>query len=188
MCVTVNDDQIIELFWQRNESAIDEMDAAYGRRLHSLSDHILDNYEDAQECVSDTYLRTWNSIPPKRPQFFFGYIATICRRLSLNRLDWRMAEKRNAEIVSLTQEMELCIPDKMMEAKLNGRELGKILNEFLGTLSQESRVIFLRRYWYADTVSEIAQCYGFSESKVKMQLRRTRDKLAGYLAKEGIAV
>ena len=186
--MTVDDAKIIELFWLRDESAISETDAAYGCKLHALSNNILRNHEDAEESVSDTYLRTWNTIPPQRPKFFFGYIATICRHLSLNRLDWRMAAKRNAQVVSLTQEMEMCIPDRMLEAKMTGKEIGKLLNQFLDSLSQQSRVIFLRRYWYVDTVSEIADRYGMSESKVKMQLSRTRSKLSAFLEKEGITV
>ena len=184
----MEDAKIIELFWQRNEDAIRQTDAAYGRKLHMLSNNILRSLEDAEESVSDTYMRTWETIPPQRPKYFFAYLAAICRHLSLNKLDWRLAAKRNVEVVSLTQEMELCIPDRMLDAKMEGRELGRILNAFLGSLSQESRVIFLRRYWYVDTVAEIAARYGMTESKVKMQLSRTRSKLSAFLEKEGITV
>lgn len=184
----MEDTKIIELFWQRNEDAICKTDAAYGRKLHILADRILNSREDAEESVNDTYLKTWESIPPHRPKYFFAFLASVCRHLSLNRLDWNLASKRNAEVVSLTQEMELCIPDRMVEARVAGRELGKLLNLFLDSLPQESRVIFLRRYWYVDTVSEIAARYGMTESKVKMQLSRTRSKLAAFLEKEGITV
>ena len=184
----MNDDQIIELFWQRNESAIDEMDAAYGRRLHTLSDHILDNYEDAQECVSDTYMKTWDTIPPQRPNYFFAYLAKICRHFALGVLDWKNAAKRKGEVVALTQEMAACIPDPQHERRLEGEELGKILNRFLESLSYESRVIFLRRYWYLDSIAEISEGLGITQSKVKTQLHRTRAKLHAFLAKEGSAV
>ena len=184
----MEDAKIIELFWQRNEDAIRQTDSAYGRKLHMLSNNILRSLEDAEECVSDTYMRTWQTIPTQRPKYFFAYLAAICRHLSLNKLDWRLAAKRNVEVVSLTQEMELCIPDRMLDEKMEGRELGRILNAFLGSLSQESRVIFLRRYWYVDTVAEIAARYGITESKVKMQLSRTRSKLSAFLEKEGITV
>jgi len=184
----VEDAKIIALFWNRDEDAICQTDATYGRKLHSLSNRILDDRRDAEESVNDTYLKTWESIPPHRPKHFFAFLASICRHLSLNKLDWNLAEKRNAQIVSLTQEMELCIPDRMVDAKMAGKEIGKLLNQFLDSLPQESRVIFLRRYWFVDTVAEIAARYGMTESKVKMQLSRTRRKLAAFLEKEGITV
>jgi len=184
----VTDVQIIELYWARDEQAIKETDLVYGRRLHHLADRIVSNFEDAQECVSDTYLKTWDTIPPKRPEYFFAYIAKICRNFALGVLDWKSAAKRKGEVVSLSAEMEACIPDPQHERKLEGQELGEILNRFLESLSVENRVIFLRRYWYLDTTREIAERYGFTESKVKTTLHRTRAKLHAFLAKEGIRV
>ena len=184
----MEDAKIIALFWERNEQAVQETDAAYGRKLYVLSNHILNNREDAEESVSDTYMETWKTIPPKHPKYFYAFLAAICRNLSLNRLDWRMAAKRNAEVVALTQEMELCIPDNRSNDELDRRELRRILESFLESLSGESRLIFLRRYLYVDTVAEIAARYGISESKVKTQLHRTRTRLRTYLAKEGIRV
>ena len=184
----MTDAQIIELYWKRNEDAIKETDHAYGSKLHYLAQRIVQDFEDAQECVSDTYLKTWETIPPKRPEYFFAYIAKICRNFALGVLDWKSAAKRKGEVVALTQEMEACIPDPQHERKLEAEELGEILNRFLGSLSSENRVIFLRRYWYLDSVAEIARRYGFSESKVKTQLHRTRSKLHAFLAKEGITV
>lgn len=184
----MEDEKIIELYWARNEDAIRETDTAYGRKLHVLSNRILHRREDAEESVSDTYMRAWKSIPPQRPQYFFAFLAAICRRLSLNRLDWNTAAKRNAAVVSLTGEMELCIPDAAQQAAMEGKELGRLLNGFLETLSRESRLIFLRRYWYVDSIAEIAARYGMTESKVKMQLSRTRAKLRAYLEKEDIFV
>lgn len=184
----MEDTQIIALFFERNEQAVKETDRAYGRKLYVLSNNILNNREDAEESVSDTYMETWRTIPPKHPTYFYAFLASICRNLSLNRLDWRMAAKRNAEIVALTQEMETCIPDKRQEAEFDRRELRRILERFLESLPKESRLIFLRRYLYVDTVAEIAARYGISESKVKTQLHRTRTKLYHCLAKEGISV
>ena len=184
----MTDVQIIELYWARNEAAIQETDLRYGKKLHHLADKIVQNFEDAQECVSDTYLKTWDTIPPKRPEYFFAYIAKICRNFALGVLDWKSAAKRKGEVVSLTAEMEACIPDPQHERKLEGQELGEILNRFLESLSVENRVIFLRRYWYLDTTREIAERYGFTESKVKTTLHRTRTKLHAFLAKEGIRV
>ena len=184
----MTDAQIIELYWNRNEDAIKETDLVYGRKLHHLADKIVQNHEDAQECVSDTYLKTWDTIPPQRPNYFFAYLAKLCRNFALGVLDWKSAAKRKGEVVSLTQEMETCIPDPQHERRLEGQELGEVLNRFLETLSYDSRVIFLRRYWYLDTVAEIANRYGMTESKVKTQLHRTRSKLHAFLEKEGIRV
>ena len=184
----MEDAKIIELFLNRQEDAIRETDAAYGRRLFGLSNNILRSYEDSEECVNDTYLKTWDAIPPRRPNHFFGFLASICRNLSLNRLDWKDAAKRKAEVVALTEEMALCIPDPGNDRQLEGKELGRLLNAFLASLPKESRMIFVRRYWYVDTISQIALRYGITESKVKMQLSRTRDKLRVFLKKEGIAV
>ena len=184
----MEDTQIIELYWARNEKAIAETDRAYGRQLHALANRILQNREDAEENVSDTYMRTWETVPPQRPRFFSAFLSKICRNLALDRLDWRNAAKRNAEVVALTQEMELCIPDGGYDRKMEGREIGRVMEAFLNTLPKESRLIFLRRYLYVDTIGEIAKRYGISESKVKMQLHRTRAKLCTYLEKEGIHV
>ena len=128
------------------------------------------------------------TIPPQKPRHFFAYLAKICRNYALKKLDWKSASKRSAEVVSLTQEMETCIPDAARDRELESRELGQILDAFLRTLSEENQMVFLRRYWYVDTIAEIAVRYGISESAVQMRLNRTRSKLAAYLAKEGIKV
>ena len=184
----MTDSQIIALFWERNEDAIQETDAVYGRKLYAISDKILHSQQDAEESVSDTYMRAWDTIPPQRPNYFFAYLAKICRNCSLSRLQWNSAAKRNAEVVSLTQEMENCIPDRSYERKLEGEEIGRVLNAFLDSISLESRLIFMRRYWYTDSIAEIAARYNISQAKVKTQLHRTRNKLQLYLAKEGIYV
>lgn len=184
----MDDTKIIDLFWARNEDAIAQTDAAYGRRLHALANKILNNREDAEESVSDTYMKTWEIIPPRRPTHFYGFIASICRHLSFHKVDWKQAAKRNAEIVTLTAEMELCIPDISRDREMEAKEIGKALNAFLESLPKETRLIFLRRYWHVDTIAEIAARYDITQSKVKMQLSRTRDKLCAYLEKEGIQV
>ena len=184
----MDDAAILDLFWARNEDAIRETDRAYGRKLHVLSDRILCDREDARECVNDTYLKTWQIIPPQRPRQFYGFLASICRHLSFHRLDWRMAAKRNAEIVALTSEMELCIPDRSRERAMEGKEIGRTVDAFLAQLPKETRLIFLRRYWHLDTIAQIAARYGMTESKVKMQLSRTRAKLRAHLEGEGITV
>ena len=184
----MDDSKIIELFFARNEDAIKHTDDTYGRRLFRLADNIVHNDQDAEESVNDTYMKAWDTIPPQRPEHFFAYIAKICRNFALKRIDWQKAKKRNAEVVALTQEMENCIPDTYRDMEADERELGRILDAFLRTLTPENQMVFLRRYWYVDTIAEIAVRYGISESAVQMRLNRTRSKLAMYLAKEGIKV
>ena len=184
----MEDSKIIDLYWARDEAAIAQTDTAYGRKLHALANRILNNREDAEESVSDTYMKTWEIIPPQRPNHFYGFLASICRHLSLHKVDWRLASKRNAEIVALTEEMELCIPDTRRDAEWEDREIGRLMDAFLEALPRETRLIFLRRYWHMDSIASIAARYEITESKVKMQLSRTRSKLRRYLEQEGIKV
>lgn len=184
----MDDNQIIALFFSRDEDAIRQTDAAYGRKLYHLADNILRNDQDAEESVNDTYMKTWDSIPPQKPTHFFAYIARICRNFALKKLDWSNAQKRNGQIVELTMEMENCIPDKQQEYQMNTQELGRLLDAFLRTLTPKNREVFLRRYWFADSIGEIAVRYSISESAVQMRLNRSRNKLAEYLAKEGVRV
>ena len=152
----MDDGKIIDMFFARNEDAIRHTDAAYGRRLYHLADRIVENGQDAEESVSDTYLKAWNTIPPKRPEHFFAYIAKICRNFALKKVVWKNAQKRKAEVVTLTQEMENCIPDTYRDSAADARELGRILDAFLRTLTPDNQMVFLRRYWYVDTIAEIA--------------------------------
>ena len=122
------------------------------------------------------------------PTYFYAYLAKICRFVSFGRLDWKNAAKRKAEVVELTAEMELCIPDTRRDLELEDKEIGRVMDAFLEGLPRETRLIFLRRYWHADSIAEIAARYGITESKVKMQLSRTRSKLRTYLEREGIKV
>ncbi|MBR3751633.1 MAG: sigma-70 family RNA polymerase sigma factor [Ruminiclostridium sp.] len=182
----MNDHNIIELFFARDESAIGHTQDKYGTRLFTAASHILRNDQDAEESVSDTYLRAWETIPPQRPRHFFAYLAKICRNFALKKLDWNNAAKRRAEVITLTQELELCIPDRSRD--MDALELGQILDAFLRTLPQDNRLVFLRRYWFGDTIGEIAARYDLSESAVTMRLNRTRAKLRAHLEKEGIPV
>ena len=184
----MTDSQIVAMFWERSEYAIRQTDAVYGRRLFAASDKILHSRQDAEESVNDTYLKAWETIPPQRPNYFYAYLAKICRNFSLSRLQWNSAAKRNAHVVGLTKELEQCIPDTSHDTQMDSEEIGRVLNQFLGSLSLENRLIFMRRYWYADSIQEIADRYHISQSKVKTQLHRTRKKLQIYLQKEGIYV
>lgn len=184
----MEDSKIIELFFARNEDAIYYTEETYGRRLLSLADNIVKNREDAEESVNDTYWKAWDAIPPRRPNHLFAYLAKICRNLALNKLEWRGASKRNAEVVSLTAEMEMCVPDSTRDREMESKELGMILDNFLRSISAENRMVFMRRYWYVDTIAEISVRYGISESAVQMRLNRTKARLCTYLEKEGIKV
>lgn len=184
----LEDAQIIQCFWERDQAALQETAQKYGARLHQLAMRILGNREDAEECVSDTYLQAWRTIPPQRPEHLFAYLAKLCRFNAFGKLDWQNAKKRKAEIVELTAEMECCIPNPGEARRLEGAEIGRLLSSFLKELPKESRLIFLRRYWYADSILAISQRYGISESKVKTNLFRTRNKLRAYLEREGITL
>lgn len=184
----MDDGEIVKLYWQRDEQAITETDKAHGGKLYGLSFRIVGIREDAEESVSDTYMRAWTSIPPQRPTYLFAYLAKICRCLCFDRLDRLNAAKRKADVVTLTAEMESVIPDRSQERDMEDRELGQLLSRFLRTLPEESMVIFMRRYWYMDSIQEIAARCGVGESKVKTQLFRTRNKLRSFLEMEGITV
>lgn len=184
----MEDRQIIQLFWDRDDGAIPAAQERYGGRLQGLAERLLGNREDAEECVNDTWLNAWNAIPPERPVFLFTYLARVCRNLALGKLDWKGAKKRNADVVTLTAELEACIPDSQRERQVSGQEIGEALTAFLQGLPEEARLIFLRRYWYGEPVRDIARRYGWGESRVKMLLLRTRNKLRDYLEKEGISV
>lgn len=184
----MEDSKIMDLFLARNEDAIRNTADTYGRRLFALADNILKNDQDAEESVNDTYMRAWDTIPPQRPRHFFAYLAKICRHFALDKLDWKRAGKRKAEVVSLTQEMENCIPDPIRDRELAGEALGQLLDTFLKGLTPENRMVFMRRYWYFDTIAEIAVRFGISEAAVQMRITRTKAKLAAFLEKEGICV
>lgn len=184
----MEDEVIIELFWARDEMAIKNTALKFGGKLHQLAMKILYNHEDAEESVNDTYLTAWNTIPPKRPAYLFAYLAKICRLTAYGKLDWKTAKKRQAEIVELTAEMESCIPDASVETNAAGEEIGRLLNIFLAGLSEEKRLIFMRRYWFGDSISDISKRYGIGASKVKVSLLRTRNALKIFLEKEGLTV
>lgn len=182
----MEDTQIVDLFFSRDQQAIQQTDKKYGRLCYQIAWNILSSREDAEESVSDTYLKAWETIPPTRPVFFYAYLAKICRFLSMGKLDWNNAAKRKAEVVTLSDELACCIPDVSREQQLQSQELGALLNDFLGTLSDENRRIFLRRYWYGESIGEIAQRFRLGESNVKTKLMRTRNALRAFLEKEGV--
>ena len=184
----MEDRAIVALYWKRAETAILETKKQYGRLLFSISRGILRNEEDAEECENDTYLRAWDTIPPKRPEKLSAFLAKITRNLSLDRYDARHAEKRGGgEAPLLLDELAEVIADEAA-FPADTEDLSEMLNAFLGRLKPDARTIFLRRYWFGDSVQEISARSGFGESKIKMSLLRTRQSLKEVLEKEGYRV
>ncbi|MCI9639517.1 RNA polymerase sigma factor [Emergencia sp. 1XD21-10] len=184
----MNEEEILMLYWQRNQNAIAQTEALYGSQLLRLAENILHSRQDAEECVSDTYLKAWNAIPPKRPNHLFAYLAKICRLTCFDRLDWNHAKKRNFPVVELSVELETCIPDESVQCSFTGQEIGVLLSSFVKQLPIGKRQMFLRRYWLGQSVAELAKTMGISQSKVKTELHRTRKALRSYLEKEGITI
>ena len=164
-------------------------DGKYGRLLHQIAWNLLHSREDSEECVSDTYLRAWNAIPPARPAAFRTWLGQITRNLSLDRWKRLQAEKRGGGAELLLGELEDCVPASGgPEQAVEDQELADLLNNFLRGLSKDGRAIFLRRYWYGESLAEIGQALNCGEGKVKSSLFRTRKALRAYLEKEGIAL
>ncbi|MBS6396114.1 MAG: RNA polymerase sigma factor [Clostridiales bacterium] len=184
----MEDTRIIDLYWQRSENAIAETALKYGGYCRTISYNILHNDEDSEECVNDTYLKVWSLLPPRRPKFLSAFIGKITRNLALDRWRYYTAEKRGGGQVTLVlDELAACIADlDTVETAVEKKELVRVLNQFLDGLKPEHRKVFMRRYWYVSTVQEIASDYGWSESKVKMMLMRTRNDLRKKLEQEGI--
>ena len=181
----MEDRYIVKLFLQRAESAITAAAKKYGARLTALAQNILKDRRDAEEAVSDTYLALWNTIPPQEPDPLSAYSYRICRNTSLKKYRANTAQMRDSTYDLSLEELAGCIPDTAMEARLTARELGRAMDSFLTTQSRDSRVIFLRRYWFGDSVKEIAQALGMKENAVSVRLGRTRSALRLYLIKEG---
>ena len=150
--------------------------------------NILQNKEDSDEAVNDTYLKAWNSIPPAKPNPLKTYLGMLTRRISLNRYEYYRAQKRNSSFEILLSEVEQMIPSSMAQRDFEKGEIASAINSFLPTIKKDARKYFVRRYWYSDSISDIAKFYGVSESKVKSSLFRTRNALRDYLEKEGINI
>lgn len=182
----MDDASIIKLYFERNEQAISETAAKYGRMCSGVALGILRSREDAEECVNDTYLNVWNAIPPKRPDNFRAFICRITRNLSLSRVKYNSAQKRSVDNLLSLDGLEeyLAAPPP----NVDGEELGRAMSAFLRTCSPQARSVFMRRYWFLESIDEIAERYSFSRSKVKSLLFRTREQLRKYLIKEGIDI
>ena len=185
----IDDEKIIDLFFERSEQGIRELDNKYGAVCHNLSYNIVNNRQDAEECVNDAYLGAWNAIPPVHPNPLLSYIVKIVRNISL-KIYWRKeAAKRNSTYTIAMGEIETCIADpNTVETEIEARELARIIEAFLDTLTVKERVIFMRRYAYADTYADIAKRVGISEKNVSVRLTLIRQKMKQFLIEREVFV
>ena len=183
----MKDREIIALFFDRSEQAIEELDAKYGSSLRALAANILADRRDIEECSSDTYMQVWCSIPPKHPERLGAYVYALGRNICLGRYHANTAKKRNSFYDAALDELEDSLASlASVEAELEAKELGEYINSFLSTLSKEDRKLFLRRYWFGDDVSALATKVGLSPHRVSVRLYRLRENLRKYLKKEGL--
>ena len=183
----MDDKAIIDLFFERSEQAIRELDTKYGKTCHKVSYNILNNLQDAEECVNGAYLGTWNAIPPQRPNPLLTFLCRIVRNLSIMRYHANTATKRNSAYDIALEELENCQSSGItVEDEVEGKLLVQTIEDFLDTLSRDCRVIFMRRYWFSDSYAEIAKQVGISEKTVSVRLTRIRNQLREYLTKKGV--
>lgn len=184
----MNDNDIVALYWKRSETAIRETTVKYGGYCFRIANNILGDSGDAEECVNDTYLAAWNCIPPNKPSELSTFLGKIVRRTALKRLREKHAEKRGGgQAVLALDELLECIPSKKtIDDDLDEKVLAGLINAFVASLRTNERRMFVCRYWYLDSVGDIAEKFGYSQSKVKTALHRTRRKLLDYLNKEGV--
>ena len=186
----MNDNEIIALYFDREQQAIEQTASKYGRYCHIIAWNILNDHEDSEECVNDAYLETWNAIPPTRPANLKAFVGKITRNKAINLFEKRSAAKRGGGQTTLClEELAECVSGKDDLNSLNDYNfLVECINEFLSGLRKEQRIIFVRRYWYGSSVQEIAQDLRLGESNVKVTLSRLRGRLKNYLEKEGVSI
>ena len=185
----IEDEKIIEMFFERSEQGIRELDIKYGTVCHNLCYHIVGSRQNAEECVNDAYLGVWNTIPPARPNPLLSYVLKIVRNISI-KIYWRKeAAKRSSHYTIALEEIEACIADqKNIEEEIEVRELACIIESFLDTLTIENRVIFMRRYWFSDSYKDIAEFVGLSEKNISVRRTRIREKMKQYLIEREVFV
>ena len=182
----MDDDRIIELFNERSEQAIIELSSKYGAICIKVANNILNNQSDAEECINDTYLGVWNTIPPQNPNPLLSYVCRIVRNLAIKKYHSNTAKKRNSLYDVALDELENCFSSaETAEDEYSAKLLTETINDFLETLDKDSRVIFVRRYWFSDSVSDIAEIFNTSSHNVSVRLSRVREKLKKHLIKEG---
>ena len=183
----MDDSGIISLFHARSEQAIEELDRVYGATVRKVVLNILNSTRDAEECVNDTYLAVWNTVPPERPSPLLSYVCRIARNLAVKKYHANTARKRDSRYDLALDELAECLPSpRDVEGELTAKELSAAIDRFLDTLCYEDRFCFLRRYWYADSVADIAAMTGFDRHRISVRLFRTREKLHRALKEEGL--
>ena len=183
----LEDSEIISLFFERSEQAVEELNRKYGNTIRKTAANILSDRLDVEECVNDTYLRVCNSIPPQNPNPLVSYVCKIIRNLAIDRYHANKAEKRNGSFDLVIEEMEECIPSEMnVETEYEAKELAAAVNRFLSTLSWEDRFLFIRRYWYGDSIEDLATMSKGNANRISVRLFRLREKLKKTLRKEGL--
>lgn len=185
----MEDVRIVDLYWARSETAIAETSAKYGKYCYTIAYNVLANAEDADESVNDTYLAAWNSMPPQRPSVLSSFLGKITRRISIDKWRAHSAKKRGGgEMILALDELTDCVPfGTNVEQAVEAAELGKAIDRFVMALPLMERRVFICRYWYLDSIASICRRFGFSQSKVKVMLHRTRNSLRKYLEKEGLS-
>ncbi len=186
----MDDDHIIDMFWKKNENAVYETDRKYGAFLKQIANNILSSQMDAEEILQDTYLSAWQKIPPERPLHLKAYLGKIIRNLSLKKVrDMNTAKRGGGKIVQITEELsDICEEYSSVSEIVETRETAQVIDHFLRSLPIRECDVFVCRYWYYDSISDISSRFNMGESRVKMMLLRTRKKLAKYLEKEGICL
>lgn len=184
----MEDQKIVDLFFARSEQAIKMLAEKYEKLLYKISYNILSDHEDVMECVNDTYLGTWNAIPPQRPDPLSAFVCRITRNLSLKKYRSKTAAKRNCQMVVALDELGDVILVPSIEEEWNAKELGRAIDTFLESLSRENRILFVRRYWFLDSVKDVAEWMNMSENLVSVRLNRIRKQLRQYLEKEGFSI
>ena len=184
----MNDREIVDLYWQRSEQAITETDNKYGKYCRIVAYNILENTQDSEECVNDTWLAAWNSMPVNRPERLNAYLAKITRNFALAKVVKRSAKKRGGgELELALEELDDCVPsDYCLEKEVEDRALAESINTFVDLLPEEEQLIFVSRYWFFASEREIAEKQGCSRSRISAMLKRSRDKLKTYLLQEGL--
>ncbi len=181
----MEDKKILELLWSRVESVLEAIAKKFGRRLMCTARNILGNLQDAEEAVNDTYLALWNAIPPERPDPLAGYVHRTGRNVALKKYRYLTAQKRDRQYDLSLEELSGILPGPSFEEIMDARVLGQAIDRFLDTVSRENRILFLRRYWFGDSVRQLSRDLAISENTASVRLSRLRGQLKGYLEQEG---
>ena len=185
----MEDSKIIELFCERSEKAIVELQKKYGSLCTKVANNILNDARDTEECLNDAYLGVWNTIPPQKPNPLLSYVCRIVRNIAIKKYHKNTAKKRNSIYDAALDELENCFPSSFsVEDEFNAIETARIIDNFLETLDSESRVMFVRRYWYSDSVSNLAETFHTSSHNISVRLSRIREKLKKHLIREGVSL